>query len=232
MRPIPRNWTLRDRKTRSGSPRRPGRPRRVGGCARDLRHRPQPVQDPARQPDRQRELLVDVNRVEIAGRAGVAHGHVAVGRDPQLDPVALVQAIGSLLPADDRRPGADAGGLAALVRPTRTRTCRSAARRARRCSLTLSVVVISSPATHRLLPAELLAAVHEMREVDLELGVEQRRHERARAVDDDEHRRRRARPRSPPRGQPRGRGTAGWSLPPPRRTPEPSRGRRRRATGA
>ena len=61
-----------------------GPARRLGLRARDLRHRPQPVQDPPRQPDRARELLVDVDRVEVARGARVAIGQVLVRRDAQL----------------------------------------------------------------------------------------------------------------------------------------------------
>ena len=50
------------------------------------------MQDSPRQPDRPRELVVDVNRVEVTGRTRVANGDVGVGRHPQLDPVALAQA--------------------------------------------------------------------------------------------------------------------------------------------
>lgn len=49
--------------------------------ARDLGHRVEAVQDPPRQPDLLRELLVDVDRVEVAGRPGVADREVPVGRD-------------------------------------------------------------------------------------------------------------------------------------------------------
>ena len=43
------------------------------------------------QPDRRRELLVDVDRVEVARRSRIAVRQVLVGRDPQLlDLVALV----------------------------------------------------------------------------------------------------------------------------------------------
>ena len=58
--------------------------------ARDLGHRPQPVQDPPGQADRLGELLVDVDRVEVARGAGVAVGQEAVGRDTQLRKVLAV----------------------------------------------------------------------------------------------------------------------------------------------
>src|SRR5215217_7543441 len=54
---------------------------RLGLGARHLRHRPQAVQDPAGQPHGSRELVVQVDRVEVARRAGVAVGQVAVGSD-------------------------------------------------------------------------------------------------------------------------------------------------------
>jgi hypothetical protein len=60
------------------------RVRAAGGLglgARDLGHRPQPVQDPSGQADLLGELLVDVDRVEVPGGARVADGQVAVGRD-------------------------------------------------------------------------------------------------------------------------------------------------------
>ena len=63
----------------------------VGVGPRHLRHRPQPVQDPPRKPDALGELLVDVDRVEVARRARVAHGHVRIGRDLELDRVALAE---------------------------------------------------------------------------------------------------------------------------------------------
>ena len=44
--------------------------RRFGVSAGNLGHRPQPVQDPPRQPDALRELLVDVDRIEVARGAG------------------------------------------------------------------------------------------------------------------------------------------------------------------
>src|SRR4029079_1075697 len=46
-------------------------PRRVGAGARDLGHRPEAVQDRRREPDLLGELAVDVDRVEVAGRARV-----------------------------------------------------------------------------------------------------------------------------------------------------------------
>src|SRR5207244_4187991 len=58
--------------------------RRLGLGARDLSHRVQAVQDAAREADLPGEVLVDVDRVEVAGRAGVADGEIAVGRDLQL----------------------------------------------------------------------------------------------------------------------------------------------------
>jgi hypothetical protein len=71
---MPRNCTER-RLSRSGG---------LGLGARDLGHRPQAVEDPARQADRARELVVDVDRVEVARRARVANGQVAVGSDLQV----------------------------------------------------------------------------------------------------------------------------------------------------
>src|SRR3954447_13378376 len=56
----------------------------LGLGPRDLRHRPQAVQDLARQPDLLGEVVVDVDRVEVAGRARVADRDVAVGRDLEL----------------------------------------------------------------------------------------------------------------------------------------------------
>jgi hypothetical protein len=61
--PMPRNWTERLERGRVAG--------RLGLRAGDLRHRPQAVQDLARQPDRLRELVVDVDRVEVARRARV-----------------------------------------------------------------------------------------------------------------------------------------------------------------
>src|SRR4051812_21806955 len=59
--------------------------------ARHLRHAVKPVKDVRRQADRRRELLVDVDRVEVARGAGVAVREVLVRRHPQLfDLVALV----------------------------------------------------------------------------------------------------------------------------------------------
>ena len=60
---------------------------RVRPC--DLRHRVQAVQDPAGQPDLPGELLVDVDRVEVARCAGVADGHIAVRGDLELELIAL-----------------------------------------------------------------------------------------------------------------------------------------------
>src|SRR5947209_19400324 len=50
------------------------------------------MQDPPRQADLLGECLVDVNRVEVSGRARVAHGHVRVGRDSELNRLSLLQA--------------------------------------------------------------------------------------------------------------------------------------------
>src|SRR6185436_5103789 len=60
-------------------------PGRVGAGARDLGHRPEAVQDRRREPDLLGELAVDVDRVEVAGRARVPVRQVLVGRDLQLD---------------------------------------------------------------------------------------------------------------------------------------------------
>ena len=62
---------------------------RLGLRARDLGHRPEAVQDAPGQADGARELLVDVDRVEVARGAGVAGGEVLVGRDPHLGDPAL-----------------------------------------------------------------------------------------------------------------------------------------------
>src|SRR4029079_548255 len=47
----------------------------------DLRHRPQAVEDLPREPDLVGEVVVDVDRVEVARRARVADRQVLVGRD-------------------------------------------------------------------------------------------------------------------------------------------------------
>ena len=60
------------------------RKRPVALCAGALRHRPQSVQDAARQADRFRELVVEVDRVEVAARARVAVRQVAVRSDLHL----------------------------------------------------------------------------------------------------------------------------------------------------
>src|SRR5215207_175568 len=57
----------------------------VHNRARHLRHRPQPVQDVRRQADLLRELRVDVDRVEVARRAGVAVRQVLVRGDLEID---------------------------------------------------------------------------------------------------------------------------------------------------
>ncbi len=64
---------------------------RVGVGTRHLGHRPQPVQDATGQPDSLGELLVDVDRVEVARGTRVAHGHIRIRSDLQLDRVALAQ---------------------------------------------------------------------------------------------------------------------------------------------
>ena len=51
-----------------------GASRSLGLRASHLGHRPQAVQDPPGQTNRFGELLVDVDRVEVAGGAGVASG--------------------------------------------------------------------------------------------------------------------------------------------------------------
>ena len=57
-----------------------GAARRLGLRARYLSHRPQPVQDPARKADGFGELLIDVDRVEVAGGTRIAGGEVLVRR--------------------------------------------------------------------------------------------------------------------------------------------------------
>src|SRR3954447_16102065 len=54
---------------------------RLGLRAGDLGHRPEAVEDLARQPDLLGEVVVDVDRVEVARRTGVADGQVPVRRD-------------------------------------------------------------------------------------------------------------------------------------------------------
>src|SRR5512142_720742 len=66
--PNPRNCTPR-RARFSGPPT-------ASVCARDLRHRPPPVEDATGEPDPLGVLLVDVDRVEVARRARVANRHV------------------------------------------------------------------------------------------------------------------------------------------------------------
>src|SRR5271165_6805313 len=65
-----------------------GSTRRLCLGPRNLRHRPQPVQDTPRQAYRARELLVDVDRIEVSRRARIAHGQVPVGRNSDLGDLA------------------------------------------------------------------------------------------------------------------------------------------------
>ena len=70
--------------------------RGLGVGTRHLGHRVEAVEDVARQADRLGELGVDVDRVEVAGRARVAMRQVLVGGDAQLgERVALVQVAAS-----------------------------------------------------------------------------------------------------------------------------------------
>ena len=93
---MPRNCTVR-RLSFSGPPA-------ASVCARDLGHRPQPVQDPSGQADLLGERLVDVDRAEVAGGAGVPDSDVRVRRDLQFNRV-----------PDDVPPLRGADRLAALV---------------------------------------------------------------------------------------------------------------------
>src|SRR5487761_971256 len=68
-----------------------GQPLQRGGAAgglglraRNLRHGPETVQDPPGKTNRFGELLVDVDRVEVAGRSRITVGQVLVGGDAQL----------------------------------------------------------------------------------------------------------------------------------------------------
>src|SRR5919107_2049259 len=56
----------------------------LGQRAGDLRHRPQAMEDLAGEADLLGEVVVDVDGVEVARRARVADGEVAVGRDLEL----------------------------------------------------------------------------------------------------------------------------------------------------
>ena len=78
---MPRNCTA----SRS---RRSGPPSGLGVGASHLGHGPEPVQDPPGEADLLRELLVDVNRVEVARGAGVADRQIPVGGDLELELVA------------------------------------------------------------------------------------------------------------------------------------------------
>ena len=55
---------------------------------RTLGHRPQPVEDPAGKADLPREVLIDVDRVEVAARARVTDGEIPVRRHLELERVA------------------------------------------------------------------------------------------------------------------------------------------------
>src|SRR4051794_22059129 len=146
------------------------------------------MEDLARQADLPGEVVVDVDRVEVARRAGVADGQVLVGRDLQRgDLVAGLH--GCSLPPHDVRPRADAHRVAVLV--LRDRLERVEAHRPARGDLLdgqgrLDLVAGDDERA----PPELLGAVEQLREVDADLGVEHRRAEGHAAVDDAEHRRR------------------------------------------
>ena len=55
----------------------------VGLSPREQRHRVEAVKNPPGKADRSRELVVQMDRVEVPRRVGVARGDVAVGRDAE-----------------------------------------------------------------------------------------------------------------------------------------------------
>src|SRR5262249_37215883 len=72
-------------------PQRLGAAGGLGVGAGDLGHRPEAMEDAPRQADLLGELLVYVDRVEVARGPGVADGDVLVGGDLELDRVALLE---------------------------------------------------------------------------------------------------------------------------------------------
>ena len=67
-----------------------GAAERLGVGARHLGHRPQPVKDAPWQAHLARELLVDVDRVEVPGSTRVTDGEKPVGGDLELELVACL----------------------------------------------------------------------------------------------------------------------------------------------
>src|SRR5512132_3051838 len=116
---------------------------RLADGARDLRHGPEAMEDAAREADRLRELLVNVDRVEVARRARVAVGEVAVRRDLEL---------GALLSGFERAHRRMLVQVAAqsvspswfVERLSKTKNCSPPRSET---SLTSTSVAISSPAT-------------------------------------------------------------------------------------
>src|SRR3954453_14422225 len=110
---------------------------RLADRAGDLGHRPEAMEDAAGEPDRLGELLVDVDRVEVAGRARVAIRQVTVRGDLQIGDLGhrtmLVQV-----------PGHTVSPFWFVERLSKTKN-RSPPRSA--TSLTSTSVAISSPAT-------------------------------------------------------------------------------------
>ena len=139
--PIPRNCT--DSRFRCSGP-----PAASVWARASQGHRPEPVQDAARQPHPLGELLVDVDRVEVTRGAGVADGDVRIRRHLQFDRVARREA-SRLGTPDELTPDAGAHGLAALVARIGLEHVRTPSRARSSISLTVVVVVISSPATTR-----------------------------------------------------------------------------------
>jgi hypothetical protein len=98
-----------------------GPAQRLGLRAREQRHRVEAVEDPPGQPDRPRELVVEMDRVEVAGGAGVADRGVAVGRDRSSASSSPGSGARSRPRPHDLGPGAAADQLAALVASSATR---------------------------------------------------------------------------------------------------------------
>ena len=119
---------------------------RCGVGSGDEAHRVEAVEDVARQADRLRELVVDVDRVEVARGARVAVRQVLVRRDPQLrDRVSRRSSRPSQTPLTMLVQVAAHDLGAVLVDGSRSRRRRSPCRLSRRSRGTSAVVVISSP---------------------------------------------------------------------------------------
>src|SRR5947209_4069663 len=115
---------------------------RVGMRPCHLGHRPQPVEDAAGQPHLLGEPLVDVDGIEVARGSGVAHGDERVRSDLELDGVALVHdaplTIWVHVPVHTVSSRWFLDTVSNTKKPISLRS---------EMSLTLAVVVISSPAT-------------------------------------------------------------------------------------